>query len=70
LTTPKTPVATKVDPETADKIERAAEEVGMTTSRFVACVLEIYVDQNPARLEALYPEDPLESFEAFTRTYL
>ena len=70
MSRPKTPVAAKCDPETAERIERAADELGMSTSQFVACILERYVDQNPDRLEALFPEDPLESFEAFTRTYL
>jgi len=70
LSRPKTPVAAKCDPDTAERIERAADEVGMSTSQFVASILERYVDQNPDRLEALFPEDPLESYEVFTRTYL
>ena len=60
-------IAGRVPAERADQLERAADEASVTKSVLVSRALEYYIERNPDDIEALRPDDPLESMDAFTK---
>lgn len=56
------PVSGRVPADAATRLDRAAEETSLTKSQIVARAVEHYIEENPDRIEAFYPDD---SFAAF-----
>lgn len=46
-------VASRIDPEVKDRLERAAAECDLTLSTYIGTVIEAHVSRNPNDLRAL-----------------
>lgn len=57
---PKRAFSTRLPAEDADLLEAAIEETDDNSSEFLRRVVRYYLDKNPDRIEALYPEDSTE----------
>lgn len=55
-------VTGRVPADVADRLDRAAEETDCTKSQLVARAVEHYIEENPDRIEAFYPDDSLAAF--------
>ncbi|MFC7213709.1 hypothetical protein ACFQO4_06390 [Saliphagus sp. GCM10025334] len=56
------PVSGRVPTDVAQRLERAADETGLTKSKLVARAVEYYVDENPDRIMEFYPDGSLAAF--------
>ncbi|QSX01007.1 ribbon-helix-helix protein, CopG family [Haloterrigena alkaliphila] len=56
------PVAARVPIDLAERLDRAADENDLTKSKLVARAVEYYVDENPDRIRAFYPDGSLAAF--------
>lgn len=56
------PVSGRVPADVETRLDRAAEEIGLTKSQLVARAVEHYIEENPDRIEAFYPDDSLAAF--------
>ena len=55
-------VSGRVPADVTDRLDRAVEETDRTKSQLVARAVEHYVEENPDRIEAFYPDDPFAAF--------
>ncbi|WP_254862265.1 ribbon-helix-helix domain-containing protein [Halovivax gelatinilyticus] len=55
-------VSGRVPADVVSRLNRAANETALTKSQLVARSVEHYIEENPDRIEAFYPDD---SFAAF-----
>ena len=56
------PVSGRVPADVVARLNRAAEETDRTKSQLVARAVEHYIEENPDRIEAFYPDDPFAAF--------
>lgn len=50
-------VASRIDVESKQRIEAAAEELGITPSEYLERVIDDHINQNPYELRALQPSN-------------
>ena len=55
-------VSGRVPADVETRLEQATEETGLTKSQLLSRAVEHYIEENPDRIEAFYPDN---SFAAF-----